>query len=292
MPWNARIRKGMNRRVAEAALCLGAMFLAGSVHAQTPPDTGDSIRRPATPFRIFDNLYYVGAEGVSAYLLTTSAGLILLDTTYAEIGDGVLSNISQLGFDLASIRYVFITHAHPDHYGGAPAILARTTAAFGASDADWPLIERALGTEAPTRGVVIDDGQTVTLGDTTITFHRTAGHTPGTLSMEFEVVDGDARYTAFCLGGTGLNPIRTVEAAERHVASLMRVREMQTVAVNLSTHPTFHGQIFERAKRLAARRPGDPHPFVAPEDFRAWIETLLAGAEAHLSTLQSQAGSN
>ena len=268
------------------------MFVAGSAHAQTPPDADDLTRRPATPFRIFDNLYYVGAERVSAYLLTTSQGLILLDTTYVETGDSVLSNVRQLGFDLADIRYVFITHAHPDHYGGAPAIEAGTGATFGASEADWSLIEQALGAEAPSRGLVIDDGQTVTLGDTTITFHRTSGHTPGTLSMEFEVLDGDARYTAFCLGGTGLNPIRTVEAAERHVASLMRVREMQTVAVNLSTHPTFHGHVFERAKRLAARRPDDPHPFVAPEDFGTWIETLLAAAEEHLGKVRSQAGGN
>src|SRR5262245_35997324 len=67
------------------------------------------------PFKIFDNVYSVGAQTVSAYLVTTSAGLVLIDTTWKETGENLLNNIRKLGFDPANVKYVFVTHSHSDH---------------------------------------------------------------------------------------------------------------------------------------------------------------------------------
>src|SRR5262249_39785128 len=70
------------------------------------------------PFRVFDNVYFVGLRYVSCYLVTTSAGLVLIDSTFAPTGDNVLANVRALGFDPKDIKYVFVTHSHLDHFGG------------------------------------------------------------------------------------------------------------------------------------------------------------------------------
>ena len=95
------------------------------------------------PFQIFDNVYYVGNEAVSAYLITTSDGLVLIDTTTALMVNRTLDNIRQLGFDPADIEYVFITEAHEIHYGGAAQIKAETGATICMSAADWDFLEQA-----------------------------------------------------------------------------------------------------------------------------------------------------
>src|SRR5581483_2768595 len=71
------------------------------------------------PFKVFDNLYYVGFQAVSAYLVTTSAGLVLIDTGYAQTADWLVDSIKKTGNDPKNIKYILITHSHADHYGGA-----------------------------------------------------------------------------------------------------------------------------------------------------------------------------
>ena len=97
---------------------------------------------PVEPFQIFDNLYYVGLEAVSAYLVTTSDGLILIDALYPESAEHIPRALVQLGFDPQDVRYVIVTHAHIDHAGGAAAIQALTGARVGMAEADWDFYSR------------------------------------------------------------------------------------------------------------------------------------------------------
>src|SRR5207244_4482532 len=82
----------------------------------------DATRDPRPPFKIFDNVYYVGLQTVCAYLVTTSNGLVLIDATYAETADSVLNSIHMLGFDPANIEYIFISRSHINHLGGVVKI--------------------------------------------------------------------------------------------------------------------------------------------------------------------------
>ena len=95
------------------------------------------------PFQIFDNGYYVGDEHVSAYLITTSGGMVLIDTTTATTVNRTLDNIRKLGFDPNDIDYVFVTHAHDVHYGGGGRIKAETGATICMGAADWDFLEQA-----------------------------------------------------------------------------------------------------------------------------------------------------
>ena len=80
-----------------------------------PPRTREA--QLAEPFRIFDNVYYVGLQSVSSYLITTSQGLILIDPTYDYTAELVLDSVRAVGFDPGQIEYLLITHGHGDHAG-------------------------------------------------------------------------------------------------------------------------------------------------------------------------------
>jgi glyoxylase-like metal-dependent hydrolase (beta-lactamase superfamily II) len=89
------------------------------------------------PFKIFDNVYYVGLHNVSSYLVVTSAGLVLIDATNPETADVVLDCIRKAGFNPADIKYILVTHAHADHFGGAPRVQRESGAPIGMSADDW-----------------------------------------------------------------------------------------------------------------------------------------------------------
>ncbi|MDX1563705.1 MAG: hypothetical protein R3305_12310, partial [Gammaproteobacteria bacterium] len=108
------------------------------------------------------------------------------------------------------------------------------------------------------------------------------------LSMAFTVRDGDASYDAFMFGGMGLN-FSGVDRTRMYLDSVDRIQAMEGIDVNVTNHEGA-GQIFARADRLAERGAGDPHPFVDPEGFYSWLDTLEANAEAKLAEELEAAG--
>src|SRR5688572_12813 len=95
------------------------------------------------PFKLFDNVWYVGFQTVSVYLVTTSDGLVLIDSGYARTVDWLLDNIRTAGFDPANVKYIFVTHSHVDHASGAARMKQVTSARVGLSAEDWGEIGRA-----------------------------------------------------------------------------------------------------------------------------------------------------
>jgi metallo-beta-lactamase class B len=243
------------------------------------------------PFKIFDDLYYVGIDWVSAYLLVTDDGLVLIDSLYGDFVDPLVESIRELGFDPADVRYVLPTHGHYDHAGGAAAFQRRFGAKVGMTEKDWelsagPVSDPEWAFELPQRDLVLRDGDTLELGGKTIRFFVTPGHTEGVLSMRFPVRDGERTHDVFLFGGVGLN----FEGADRYrtyLASVARIRGFEGIDVNLTNHPQ-GGRIFERAALLAQRGDGDTHPFVDPVGFASWLESLVAPAEARLEALTRQ----
>jgi metallo-beta-lactamase class B len=139
--------------------------------------------------------------------------------------------------------------------------------------------------------MVLDDGDSLKVGDTMIKFYVTPGHTEGVLSMEFPVRDGETVYRAFVFGGVGLN-FSGVSRTQSYIESVRRIQDMMAephpIQVNISNHPG-PGQIFDRRDRLRVRQEGDPHPYVDPEGYRAWLDQLLRDAEEKLETERAAA---
>jgi metallo-beta-lactamase class B len=230
------------------------------------------IAQPApAPGQAFDNLYFVGANWVSAWVLKTSDGLILIDAlnNAAEASQLIEGGMRKLGLDPAQIKYIIVTHGHGDHYGGAQMLADKYGAKVVASAIDWDMMggklefESAVWDAPPKRGISVVDGQTLTLGDTTMTFYVTPGHTLGTLSPVFDVKAGGRTHRALVWGGTSFNFGRDFARLDSYIAQterLARIARAQSIDVPLSNHPSYDGTVAKLQARAA--NPGT-QPFVA-----------------------------
>ena len=235
----------------------------------------------AKPVKVFDNLYFVGQTEYSAWAVTTSDGIIIIDPIFDySVEDEVVAGLKSFGLDPNTIKYVLVSHAHYDHVGGASYLQDRFNAKVIMSEADWTLLE---GTRAswrkPKRELVATDGQKLTLGDTTLSLHITPGHTLGTLSTLIPVRDGSARHVVAYWGGTAFNWVTnrnsyiTAERTDRfwfnsYINSAQRFRTLARNAgadVVLSNHTSFDGSK-TKLPALAARAAGAPHPYVVGAD--------------------------
>jgi metallo-beta-lactamase class B len=228
----------------------------------------DIDKQAKDPVRLFDNVYSVGAETVCAFLVTTSAGHVLIDTTFPETVDMVLDNIRKVGFDPAEIKYVFSTHAANDHYGGAGRIKQVAPGArIGMSLPDWEEVERQMQRVQPgskqlpfARDLVIEDGQRLTLGDTTFTLYVLPGRTPGALGIEFPARDGGRTYRALANGAYGTPATQWGDA---YLKSIARLKTLGPWQVWLPNHPfmALPRDLGEIEQAMKTRGQG-PHPAV------------------------------
>lgn len=224
------------------------------------------------PFQIFDNAYYIGFQTVSAYLITTSEGLVLIDSGYEQTVEWLLSSVHQMDFDPADIRYIFVTHAHRDHAGGAAEVKRLTDARVGMSLDDWEYLEQqqfgdAEGQNNPAtlaRDLVIEDGDAITVGEATFSFYVTPGHTPGATSIAYQVRDGSRVYSALTPGGLGLH--YAPDWGPTFKASMERLIALGPWDVMLPNHPFLMPRgLADIEADLRMRGEGSPHPAVLGE---------------------------
>ncbi|MEX0618502.1 MAG: MBL fold metallo-hydrolase [Pseudohongiellaceae bacterium] len=276
----------------KALLLVASLPFFNVIHAQdevNPRD--DPAAQRVEPFQVFDNLYYVGARWVAAWVLETDQGLILFDSLYGDLTDIAIDSIRQLGMDPNDIRYAVITHAHFDHVGGARRLQDEFGAIVMMTEEDWAMTEQDAVYQdypKPVRHLTAGDGDTLNLGRTRLTFYKTPGHTPGVLSTLFTVYDNGYPHTAFMFGGVGLN-FSGVERTQGYIDSVKRLMASPEIEVNIPNHAG-SGSVFERAEMLPDRQEGDPHPFVDRQGFQWWLEGLLADAEEKLEQELEQAG--
>ncbi len=131
-----------------------------------------------------------------------------------------------VGLDPANIKYAIVSHAHPDHDGGAKFLQEHYGTRVIMSPADWDVLDKRTNGTKPKRDLEATDGQKLTLGDTTVTIYITPGHTPGTLSVVFPVKDNGTPHVAALWGGVGLNADRaSIEKYIRSDAAIQRHRK-------------------------------------------------------------------
>lgn len=222
---------------------------------------------PAT--RLFDDFFYVGLNGVGAYVVRTGEGLILIDAlNSAEDAQSIIvPGMKALGLDPRELRFILVSHGHGDHYGGAAWLAETYGARVMASETDWALMEKVASGDGgrfdppPARDLIAKDGQVLTLGNTSITMIETPGHTPGTLSFLIPVTHKGAPHMLGMLGGTGIPS--EPEARADYIRSLEKFASRAAEAgadVELSNHPFVDDTLPRMAQLRAA--PGGPNPFV------------------------------
>ena len=233
----------------------------------------NSTTAPALePVKLFDNLYAVGNSEATVYAITTTRGIILIDSGYADrVESEVVAGLQKLGLDPASVKYVLLGHGHGDHFGGSSYFQEHYKARVGTTAADWDLMYPVNPPAAPAnqvkpvRDLVLAEGAPVTLGDETVSMVAIPGHTPGSLAFVFPVKDGRQTHVAGLFGGTILTVDRiTTPGVQQYVQSIdhyLDVAKRMKVDVEVQNHAIFDGMP-DKLAALASRKPGAPHPFV------------------------------
>jgi metallo-beta-lactamase class B len=282
----ARAAAGQDYRNTFINLCLGSTppgggrggagrGAAGRGGAPAAPATPDPAGWYASPYKIFDNLYWLGTRQHSSWALRTSEGIIIIDTNFAwatqpEIIDG----LTKLGLNPRDIKYVLISHAHGDHDQGAAELQTRYGAKIVMGAPDWDSTLQRPATAAggvPKRDVAVGpDGMKITLGDTTVTIVATPGHTPGTLSYVFPVKDQGRTLMVAYSGGTLTGAFGTDGARwDQYIASQQRIATVAAevgAIVMLSNHSEYDGA-YTRARLIGVKREaGENHPFILGAD--------------------------
>src|SRR3954469_22609776 len=186
-------------------LFLLLLLAAAPLFAQYTPATpgqNDAVE----PFRIIGNIYYVGANEVTSYLITSPEGDILLDGGFPETAPLIERNIQKLGFKLTDVKTLISTHAHYDHAGGLAELKRVTGATFYASAADTPLLaaggkgDFAFGDRflfPPVKADrVVEDNQVIRVGTAAMHAHLTPGHTKGCTTWTADVIENGEKHTA------------------------------------------------------------------------------------------------
>ncbi|MDA1183633.1 MAG: MBL fold metallo-hydrolase [Acidobacteria bacterium] len=252
--------------------------------------------------KVFDNLYFVGGSVHSSWALTTSDGIILIDTIYPYNSEElIVGGLTRLGLDPEDIKYVIVAHAHGDHIGGSEMLQSRYGAQVVMGRPDWDLVTRypnRYSTMAPKRDIVATDGMEITLGDTTVTLWETPGHTPGTLSFTFTVRDNGRPVNVAYSGGTGFNFVNNTPdpgirnfdsyiASQRHMAAQAAATG---ATVLLSNHSEFDNAVSKN--RMLAGRGDGPHPYEVGADWVARYFQVLENCAraAQLRLEQERAG--
>ena len=219
----ARIAAGFDFTGTLARLCVAPVAVPSTLRDVAPGPAPARDTWFTEPAKVFDNLYFVGSKIHSSWALTTSEGIILIDTLYTyNSEEEIVGGLKKLGLDPATVKYVIISHAHADHVGGAKMMQDRYRSRIVMGGPDWDAIEKSVNgypQGKPKRDIVADDGQKITLGDTAVTIVTTPGHTPGTLSMLFTVKDNGKPLNVAYSGGTAFNFPSTVPNFDTYIKS-------------------------------------------------------------------------
>jgi metallo-beta-lactamase class B len=232
----------------------------GGGRQQGPPDPS---AWHVEPVKVFDNLYFFGQSEYAVWAITTSQGIIVLDTIFDySVEDEVVGGMKKLGLDPANIKYAIVSHAHPDHDGGAKFLQEHYGTRVIMSPADWDVLDKRTNGTKPKRDIEATDGQKLTLGDTTVTLYITPGHTPGTISSVFPVKDNGTPHIAALWGGVGLNQDRA--SLEKYIGSAQRFSGIVKQAgadIILANHTDWdHSKI--NLAVLAKGASGGPNPYI------------------------------
>ncbi len=252
----------------------------------------DDMTTPFPPHKVIGNIYYVGTRSLAVFLIVTPQGNILINSTFERNVPGIQRSVEQLGFKFSDIKILLGSHAHGDHQEGDAAVKALTGARVMALAEDVPALRamRPGGKEHPI-DKVLQDGEAVTLGGTTLVAHLTPGHSRGCTTWTLKAQDGGRSYDVVIIGSLGTNPGFTlVNNAETPAIADEFRRAFKTSRtlpcdVPLGSHPGMYN-MQAKYEKLAG---GGPNPFIDPDGYTLELDIDEAMFKAVLAQQQKAA---
>lgn len=275
-------------------LVVVAMTAAGMAQAQDVPVNCDDCKAwnaPVKPFNIYGNTWYVGVAGLSAVLVTSEGGHILLDGALPQSAPLIQANIESLGFSMKDVKLILNSHAHWDHAGGIAALQRASGATVVASASGAKVLQSGTnGKDDPQyqakpvvrvarvdKVTVVKEGDVVKLGQLAMTAHMTPGHTPGATTWSWtscedqrckNIVYADSlnAYSSGDFRFTGKGKQNTPDISASFEASIAKVAALPCDVI-ISVHPGMT-KVLEKA----AGRSSEHNPFVDANGCRAYAD--------------------
>ena len=249
--------------------------------------TNPSIER-IKPFKIADNLYYVGDKKVCVHLIDTGDGLILIDSGYFGAAHLLVDSIWRAGFDPENVKWIIHSHGHHDHFGASEEFRNMYGTKLAISKVDAQEIKQKNAgainksiyplAKAPEFDYEIEDGEIFELGNTKIRCVLTPGHTPGVLSLFFDVTYEGKTYLAGMFGGAGTNAVKLIytfknghpeDTPYQMLDSIEKISK-EPVEVHLGNHPGNNHTLEKRKKQLEE----GGNPFINPDSWHNFLDQL------------------
>jgi metallo-beta-lactamase class B len=282
-------------------LLLALALLIAPLDAQIDPNW----TTPIAPFKIADNLYYVGSRDLAAYLITTPAGNILINANLDSSPPQIRASVEKLGLRWADTKILLNGQAHYDHLAGASQIVRETHAqnmvmdddvkvAESGGHADFMATSKLMVFYPPVKADrVLHDGDTVTLGGVTLTAHKTPGHTRGCTTWTFRVhVPGDPQdkqRNVVIVGGVSFwSDYRLVDRPGRPSSYPGITQDFEHTFTALLALPCdiflgAHGNYFDMQAKLARYPAEGPRVFIDPAGYAAFVASSRDAFEKELA---------
>ena len=259
-------------------LIAGLAVLPSLALAQTVEDrTQDRVAFPS--HKVIANVYSVGTGTLNSFLFTTPQGHILVNSNFEETLPLLKDAVEKLGFKMTDVKIILGSHAHADHMSGNAGLKEMTGGAQVVVMEQDVMAYRAL--KSPTGKVqpvdrTIKDGETVTLGGTTLTAHLTPGHTRGCTTWTTPVQEGGKTLNlAIACGGlqedARLVGNRNYPEIAEDFAKSIKIYKALPVDVFLASHAWFYDPAGKYAR---AQKSANPNPYIDPAGYKAWVGNM------------------
>jgi metallo-beta-lactamase class B len=219
------------------------------------------------PAKVADNLYFIGTKIHSAWAIVGNQGIIVIEALFDYAAqDEIFGGLRKLGLDPGAVKYVILSHAHADHDGGAKLLqdeIRGVHLVYGAED--WDAVDKSTNHAGgkPKHDTVGQDGMKISVGDASVQIVTMPGHTPGTLSLLFEVRDNGKPLRVAYVGGTAIPFNGDAAYYDRYLASSKKMADAAAAygaTVLMSNHSEFDDAYF-KAHTAAGRKAGEANPF-------------------------------
>jgi metallo-beta-lactamase class B len=238
-----------------------------------------SWNQPFKPLRIVGNVYYVGASGVSSYLITSPEGHVLIDTGFEQTVPLIRESVKKLGFRMEDIKLILASHAHVDHTGGhalakeltgARIVMSEPDAALLASGGKSDFLDEVMPYRPAKADQTVHDGERISLGRIVLTAHLTPGHTKGCTTWTTVAEETGKRYQVVFFGSTSVlaklvNNSRYPDIVRDYAATFRKLKAMPC-DVFLAPHASFFG-LEEKARQIGE----GTNPFIDGKAFREFV---------------------